>query len=89
MSKSSARRERLGWLLTGIVVSAYVIFVAVLGFFPRHQPELVANSVTITIPMTATIIFIAALVVVTSFYLHHSRDELDDSERATTGKHRP
>lgn len=88
MSKSSARRERLGWLLTGLVVSAYVIFVAALGFFPRHQPAQVANGATITIPMIAAILFVAALVVITSVYLRYTRDEFDDREQ-TARKHQP
>lgn len=82
MSKSNARRERLGWLLTGIVVSAYVVLVAALGFLPRHPPELVANAGKITFPMGAALVFIAALVVVTSVYLHYSREEPNDAEQA-------
>ncbi len=89
MSSTTFRRERLGWLLTGIVASAYVIFVAALSLLPRHQPELLADGGTFTFAMGATIIFIAALVVVTSFYLHYSREQPDGSEQAAAREHRP
>lgn len=71
-STSRARRDRLGWLLAGIVTGAYVVFVAVLSFVSRHYPELLAVGGRMTFAMGATVIFIAALVALTGVYLYRS-----------------
>ena len=72
MPTSSARHERLGWLLAGSVTGAYVLFVAVLSFVPRHYPESLAGGGRMTFAMGATVIFIAALVAITGVYLYRS-----------------
>jgi uncharacterized membrane protein (DUF485 family) len=73
MLTSSARHERLGWLLAIIATAAYVLFIAVLTFVARRYPELLAGGGRMTLAMGATIIFIAALVVATGVYLRRTR----------------
>ncbi len=87
MSTSSTLRERVGWLLTGIVTGAYVLFVAALTFAPRHRPELATDGGRMTFGMGATIIFIVSLVVITGVFLYHSRAGSGDSDQAAAREH--
>ena len=67
------RDRRLGWVLTSIVTSSYVLFVATLGFIPRRYPELLAGGGRLTFAMGATLAFIAAVVLLTAVFLGRSQ----------------
>lgn len=71
-----ARRTRLGWTLTALMLSVYFGFILLLAFFPALLgTSLAGGAMTAGIPAGAAIIVIAF--VLTAFYVRKANRELD------------
>jgi uncharacterized membrane protein (DUF485 family) len=73
--------RRLGWVLTIIITSTYVVFVAALGFVPRHHPELLGGGNRLPLAMAATLAFITAVVLLTAVFLGRSQSGPQPEQR--------
>jgi uncharacterized membrane protein (DUF485 family) len=73
-----ARRSRLAWLLSAIVLAVYYGLMMVVAFWPQslHTPLAEGNAVTIGVPLGAAVIVLSWLL--TGLYVYRANTTFDE-----------
>ena len=82
------RRGRLSWLLTALMLAAYLGFILLVAFAkPLLARPIAGGATTLGIPLGLGVIAVA--IVLTGFYVRRANAEFDHDVAALVGEYRP
>lgn len=76
-SELLAKRGRLGWILSGIMLAIYFAFILTIAFAPQSLAVPLSAGSVVTVGIPVGIVIIVSAFVLTGIYVHKANTEFD------------